>query len=99
MQFINNSQRPIKSQQPKVGNAPLEKYGSKNEEDDIINILVVDVLDKEAGDLDLPSTVNSEDANAVTKRKISNHRRLIKPTTPELNCPRKESYVSMCTGH
>ncbi|GFU04709.1 hypothetical protein TNCV_4377521 [Trichonephila clavipes] len=31
-QFINKSQQPHKFQQPKLGNAPLHKYGSKSQQ-------------------------------------------------------------------
>ncbi|GFV30953.1 hypothetical protein TNCV_4013871 [Trichonephila clavipes] len=44
------------------------------------------VLAKENRDLDESSTVTSEDANVVAKRKISSQH-FMKPTLPELNCP------------
>ncbi|GFW81219.1 hypothetical protein TNCV_375681 [Trichonephila clavipes] len=48
------------------------------------------VLGKEAWDLVQPLTIPTKDAVAVSKRKISNQR-FIKPTIPELNCPRNVS--------
>ncbi|GFW38848.1 hypothetical protein TNCV_3882151 [Trichonephila clavipes] len=50
------------------------------------------VLAKKARGLDQSFSVTSEDANAVAKRKIFNHR-FIKPTIPELNCPRNVSSI------
>ncbi|GFX82021.1 hypothetical protein TNCV_2572201 [Trichonephila clavipes] len=49
-----------------------------------------DVLAKEPHDLDHFYTATSEDTRAVTKRKTSN-KCFIKPTIPELNCPRNLS--------
>ncbi|GFW23843.1 hypothetical protein TNCV_945281 [Trichonephila clavipes] len=57
------------------------------------------VLIKKARDLGQHSTVSSEVANTVAKRKISNQH-FIKPTISELNCPRNLSSIvaSLRTG-
>ncbi|GFW98838.1 hypothetical protein TNCV_2837991 [Trichonephila clavipes] len=52
--------------------------------------MCVCVLPEEVWNLDQPSNVTSKDVNSVTKS-INSNRGFIKPTIPELNCPRNLS--------